>query len=157
MLLGQPPSAWAAEGEALVAATLSAGGATGVNPAAPTLVGGLDGWWGLSEFFWLQVSAAGGGPFSGNAGAGLEGLLGGVLAIDVVQWVPWFEALAGVAVALDENPVAAAPAGRIGLGIDRVLDFSWALGAFFRVHLGPRAIGGPRWMGGLRVAYRLEL
>lgn len=144
------PSARAAEEEVLLNAAVDAGG--GLGEAHALGIGGeLGVWFGLDPFLWLELAAGGtsvdGAPGSARLWAG------GVWALDVLQWVPWAEG--GLGMALDAEG-RWSPAGRVSLGVDHLLDFTWSVGVFGRLELVPRRLGGPRGVGGLRLGYRFE-
>ncbi len=149
--LGPPQEAFGAEGEAFA----SLDGAAGLSfDGAGLSLGSSAGLWvGLDEWLWLAGSA--GVAIPDGREASIEALAGLAVALDVLAFVPWTEALFGAAFAPGAESLVA-PAARVSLGIDWLLDRHWSVGAFVRAHFGPGELGGPRLLGGVRVGYRFE-
>lgn len=107
---------------------------------------GATAWFGQSQWVWLQAGASGNLTEDGRLGFELEG--GGVVALDVLRWVPWVELGAG----------AGRSAGRTGfllrggLGVDYLLGPNWAVGLAARglgiLQDDPQALGSLelRWV-----------
>jgi len=119
--------------------------------------GTVDVWWGLDDFAWLAASASVAGVVTGPDQPGrvsMEALAGGVLALDILRWVPWTELLVGIGGPTD----ALGPTGRVGLGLDYLLSPRWSIGPAARLRPFPAAEGSDGiFTVQLRLARRFEL
>lgn len=118
----------AAPGEWRVAAEAGPWWTAGERARAGVL-GGATAWYGLGEFVWATGSVQS-GWVEAPAQALVEAQVGVVAALDVVRWVPYGELTVGVTGRADAVDIVPAP--RLGLGVDFLLDPTWAVGAVVR-------------------------
>lgn len=142
----------AAEGEAQIG--IDTGMGASLSAPKATFSGDLNLWIGLNDWFWLS-SSVGLLARTEPLQVGGQGLVGVSTALDVLSWMPWAQVMIGAA-ALDEEQVLY-PVARVEIGVDRWINFDWAVGLWGRTQIGaPASWGGVHVLGGLRVLKRWE-
>jgi len=144
-------------GGGLGIATLK-GSASGVNPAL-----GVYAAYGLSDMFDLKLELMDSShDLGGHRTQILSASAGVVYKIDIIQWVPYVDLMAGYyGFSGGPSPLGhyAEPGASIGLGLDYSLSRSFAMGAQFRYHAflrnPPQSLAdAPYFSALLRAEYR---
>lgn len=152
--VGQPPLAYADEGESSFSAGVALSGFSipDHNPAGGLL--GVDYEYSLSEAVWLKVSAGGGGYYDdGNPAFAGYSHVGISYLIDVLKYVPHIDLGVGaLAIHADDVEEPVLPLIELGVGIDFLTSKKRSYGVFarFESFLGRSAF----YSVGMRTSWR---